>query len=272
MALVAAFGALGAYVFWAVRVCSDRKEQVVVSEVRVRVLDADSLRLVTPEDVERWLEADSIAIYGVPVGDLDTGDVEDALRSRLFVRGARAYTDLDGTLHVEITQREPAVRVISRRGCDFYLSEDGMVLPSRGITPVYVPLVTGDFMLPFRGGFTGDLRRLSAFTKKHNQSYNYLLKLINFVGMLSSSPFWDAQVVQVEVVGSDSGASPQVELVTRVGGHRILLGSIDDPQLVAQKLDKLEMFYGEVLGRRGWDAYTTVELGNRGQIVCRRVR
>lgn len=264
------FGALGAYLLWAARVCSQGKEGVLVSEMDVHVADADSLCLVTVKDIHSWLTQDSLEVYGVPVDVLNTGAIEEALRSRTFVRDARAYTGLDGVLHVEVAQRIPVMRVITRSGCDFYMSPEGIVLPVKGIKPVYVPLVTGDFALPFRNGFSGDVRSLTPFTKKHNVSYVYLRKLINFVGVLSGSPFWDAQVVQIEAVGSGGDAEPGIELVTRVGSHRILFGSIDNERLVVEKLDKLMIFYREVLGRKGWDTCTTVEVGNQGQIVCRR--
>jgi hypothetical protein len=56
-----------------------------------------------------------------------------------------------------------------------------------------------------------------------------------------------------------------LELVPRTGNHTVRFGTADD---VEQKLDKLLTFYENGLRNIGWDAYRTISVEYKGQVVC----
>lgn len=270
-------GGLIAYTVYAARRCSHYKEQQRVAEVRVEVLGSDSCTLITPQDVLVWLEEDSIRLDSMSVALVRTDEIEKSIGARPFVDGVTAFRQLDGLVHIEVGQHVPVVRLITDDGFDAYLSADGSVLPNYAGSPVYVPVVTGRLILPFEPGFSGDPAALSPFTKKYNQNYHYLLKLLKFVRLLSSDDFWDMRFVQIHVDGTAlaPGQEPVMELVPRMGDHRIIFGDLGgDSESVeenaARKLNALLLFYEEVLSRTGWDACSVIDLRYRGQIVCRK--
>lgn len=285
---IVVWGAILAYVVFAAHRCSEEKNAIRVADVNIRVLDGDVYDLVKEETVAAWLEADGYTLAGAPLTAVNTNEIEDYLESQPFIDDASVWAEIDGTLNIEVTQRSPIMRVRTAQGRDFYVSDDLRILPYRPGSPVYVPLVTGNLALPFDSDFSGSLESLPEAVKKSDQNYLYLLKLITFVRQLTEDPFWDAQIVQIDMDGtgiavSGNGADaarapegtgrntywrePEVELVMRVGNHRVLLGTLDDTQ---EKLGKLMLFYDKVLPNDGWDAYRTINLKYEGQIVCRR--
>jgi len=54
-------------------------------------------------------------------------------------------------------------------------------------------------------------------------------------------------------------------MLPQVGNERIEFGK---PERVAQKFDKLMIFYKEILPRMGWNKYSRVNLEYEGQIVA----
>ena len=56
--------------------------------------------------------------------------------------------DYSGTLRVSISQREPLLRLLTD-GTNSYVTADGYVFAAPKASSLYVPVVTGDYRLPF---------------------------------------------------------------------------------------------------------------------------
>jgi hypothetical protein len=137
-----------------------------------------------------------------------------------------------------------------------------------------------------RRGVLAQLRRVERLgtelrekEKNSQQSLRFLSKLANFVKFIEASDFWSVQIVQIDVasgVGTgrangsggkgETWTEPQLELIPRAGDHTIVLGELDGTE--RQRLDNLRLFYRRTLWHEGWDAYTTVNIKYRNQIVC----
>ena len=100
--------------------------------------------------------------------------------------------------------------------------------------------------------------------KKLQKRYEDFLKLINFVKYIEQDSFWRAEIVQI-VASTMSSGDLYLELVPRTGNHTVRFGTADD---VEQKLDKLLVFYENGLRNIGWDAYRTISVEYKGQVVC----
>jgi cell division protein FtsQ len=73
---------------------------------------------------------------------------------------------------------------------------------------------------------------------------------------------WSAFIDQIEV--KPKGA---LVVIPRVGGARIHFDSLDD---LEGKLNKLEVFYREQIARGNLNAYKTIDLAYKDQVVAQR--
>ena len=72
--------------------------------------------------------------------------------------------------------------------------------------------------------------------------------------------FWSAHVEQIYV--NNYG---EIELVPKVGDHKIIFGTSDQME---EKFWKLKTFYKEGLNYTGWENYDTLNLKFENQVVC----
>ena len=81
-----------------------------------------------------------------------------------------------------------------------------------------------------------------------------------FALFLQENDFWNNQIEQIYV-----NPDNEVELIPRVGNHRIVLGSFADFE---EKLDNLRLFYEKAIPKVGWEKYSIISLKYKDQIVC----
>ena len=84
--------------------------------------------------------------------------------------------------------------------------------------------------------------------------------LYKFALFLEEDDFWNDWIGQI-YVDSDNN----VELIPRVGNHKVVLGTFDDYQT---KLENLRLFYEQAIPKVGWEKYSEINLKYKNQIVC----
>ena len=100
--------------------------------------------------------------------------------------------------------------------------------------------------------------------KKLAKNYEDFAKLLTFVKSLERDDFWSAEVVQIVVRTTPSGAM-EIDLIPRSGRHVIRFGRLERTK---EKLDKLLRFYRKGFSRMGWERYRTIDVRFTDQVVC----
>lgn len=266
---VVAWAAIIFYIAWSTGLGRRERDAITVQRLTVTVADSADIAIIGSRMVEKWITDASLWPIGERANDLDTRAISDAVASHDFVKSVRTFVDMDGTVEVIVRQREPVMRIITDSGYNFYITGDSYIVPVTGRAPHYVPVVTGDFGLPFDKNFSGGLDAIPVSEeKKWNENYIFLGKLINFVKYIRSNDFWNSQIVQINAISNSArGASrePEIELVPRVGDHVVLLGSLEG---YSEKLDRLMVFYTGALNREGWNNWNYINLKYDNQVVC----
>lgn len=249
-----------AYLIVAANYCSRKESGLRCTGLNVVVRDSAKLGFITPAVVRNILVGEGIALTGRPMDSINLIRVRQALVDRAYIKRARVYTSMDGKVNVEIEQRAPLLRVQSDNGYRFYVSSDGYILPVQRYFFVDVPVITGNPEFDFGRDFAGAIDGMATVEKKSSKNYIFLQNLINFVGFLNRDPFWNGQIVQINVLEGN-----EVELVPRVGNGIILLGELDNYE---EKLDKLFRFYKRGLAYEGWNRYGYINIKFKDQVVC----
>lgn len=263
------WGALIAYLVFATRYCKEQQREELLNMVNIVVADSGKLRTVSSEMVRGWLEEEGVPLEGSPLRQINTKRISEVIGAHVFIASTKAWIEQNGTLNIEVSQREPVMRIITDNGYDFYVSHDYWIIPPQTGKGEYLPVVTGKFDLPFEQGWFGSLEDILAEEeKKSDGNYSFLFKLINFVKLTNGDPFWKDAIVQFVVTreeGAPTWKEPVIELVPRIGDHIIAVGTLDDAE---QKLAKLRLFYDNVLVYEGWDLYKVINIKYNNQVVC----
>mgnify|MGYP000963269271 CR=1 FL=1 len=225
------------------------------------VIDYDSAAVfITPQEVKTHL----ISMFGNPVGqrlnEINLQSIENMLQTNAFISEAQASIDLSGKLSIEIKQKKPLVRVQTKNGQQFYLTEEGLMMPISEHGIERTPLASGeifDYYLSVRN-FNNENSTVEDTLIKRS----VLFKVWYLAGKIKKDPFMAALTDQIYV-----NEKAEFELVPRVGGQLIVLGDIDH---IENKFVKLKALYSESFNQVGWNKYAVINLKYKNQVVCTR--
>ena len=85
--------------------------------------------LITKKDIDSLILKTAGMVKGKPLGYINTGSIEGAIRKQAYVAKVRVFENNEGAIFVQIRQREPLLRIINRKYESFYLDESGALLP-----------------------------------------------------------------------------------------------------------------------------------------------
>lgn len=233
-----------------------RCDQVVI---RINYGAADTL--VTRSDVDSIILRTAGIVKGKPLGYVNTGAIEKAIRRQPYVARVTVFENNKGTVFINIRQREPLLRIINRSYESFYLDESGVLLPVNPNFSARVLVANGFIDDSYRKN--PDFR-VNILALPDSVMYDSLLtSLYRLTMYVSRDPFLKGQIAQVYV--NELG---EFELIPRVGNHIILLGSTED---LDAKFRKLMAFYKYGLNRIGWNKYNVINIKYKNQVVCSKI-
>ena len=244
-----------AYYFVALGFVSERRNGQICTDIKVMVLDSALSRFVTANDIHQMVENSAHKMRGVLFDSINIPKLEQRLSEFPPIRRVDIYKTVDGTVHINITQRTPIVRVINRYGDSFYLDELGEMLPHSNRYCAHVIAANGYINLrPAQENYNVFAAEAAPGRR------NIMRELFDLACYINNNKFWKAQIQQIYV--NEDG---DFELVPLVGNHVIVFGAFENPD---DKFSKLESFYRNGLNVKGWNTYNMINLKYEGQIVA----
>lgn len=228
------------------------KKHHICTKVNINISDSNNSGFLSAEEIKAILEKDKLYPLNRQLSSIEPRKIEEALKVGPFVDTAQCYITENGHINIRISQRMPIIRIKNNKGEDYYLDDNGGILPNSKYT--------SDLIIA-----TGDISKWFA-----HFAITPMAKAIN------KSEFWLNQIEQINV-RPDRG----IELVPRVGSHIIFIGylpirrnkaandkGIDE--FVTKKLERTEKFYRYGLSQAGWNKYSYIDVEFDNQIICKR--
>lgn len=234
---------------------ADKKSELLCNDLHIQMKDTLDAGFLKKTDVENLILQEESEILGYPVGRINTRKIEKKLRSLPYIKSAEIYYDLEGILFVDVVQRKPVARVITRSGESFYLDEEGYLFRPRGVFTPHILIGNGYFPVSRELAKAGNLSELS--DKKEFSKWNDFLNLSCFI---ERNEFWKSQIVQVFL-----NSKGEFELIPRVGAHQIIFGEAKE---IPEKFEKLMTLYKDGLDYEGWNNYGKINLKYKNQVIC----
>ena len=84
---------------------------------------------IDKEEVDNILKVHKHQLVGRNMESINLHDLENKLKANPFIESAKVYADMDGVIKVEISQRQPILRIMNQFDQDFYIDQHGLKIP-----------------------------------------------------------------------------------------------------------------------------------------------
>lgn len=227
---------MSGYILFASFYFSEGRQDMSCKSLQVVVKDSLEKHFISESDLVGLLKKKQLDPRNKPMKSINTELIEEELLKNEMISDIQAYKTPAGIIKLEVIQKMPILRILSANG-NYYVDNQGTTMPISSRYVAYVPVVSGYVEKSFA---VSDLYKFALF--------------------LQENEFWNDQIEQI-YVHSDR----EVELVPRVGNHRIMLGTLDGFE---EKLEHLKLFYEQAIPKMGWEKYSMINLKYKNQIVC----
>ena len=206
--------------------------------LRVEVTDSLDRRFVESEELRRLLAREGLLPEGKPMQEVSCQTIEECLRKHDMVRTAECFKTYQGGVCVRVTQRVPALYVVSNEGA-YYVDNDRQIMPIRRTIEVDVPL------------FKGAVGKRAAMEE-----------YFDFAQWIISDRYWQSRIQYVQVVHPK-----HLVLHQKDDKGKIILGDLSQYEL---KLEKLQKLYAKEADYMNEMNYREFDLRYKGQVIGRK--
>jgi cell division protein FtsQ len=182
---------------------------------------------------------------GLNLNRIPLKQIETRLSGHPFVKSVESYIGQKGIVKINIEQHQPIARLVRPLAAHGYITKEGKVIPT---SSSYTSR-----SLILEGRYAEYLMEIGEIDEKMPE----LLGLIRFI---TEDEFWNAQITSVEL-----NSRTDIRLYQQVGNQAIEFGDAHD---VESKFERIQLFYKEILPRKGWNTYSRVSVKYKDQIVC----
>ena len=225
---------------------------IKLKNVQINFIDDNLHEFITKSQVNSMLSLMGIVEQVTLKNEIDLSHIEEKLLNHSAINSAEVYFNNNGNLQVNIKKRTPIARFVSPvYEKNFYIDENGFLMPLCSTYVSRVPIFSGKINLPERLNLyvLDSLHKSPDFQKIYKMS-----KLIN------NDSFLKSQIVQIHI--NNNG---YFELIPRIGNQRILFGSIENME---KKFKKINLFYKNGPQPKDLNKYDTLNVLYENQIIC----
>jgi len=221
-----------------------KKAEVICKDVRVYI--PGNQYFIDKQEIDNILQVKDHSLIGRPIDEINIQKLENRLKANPFIESAKVYIDMDNIIRVEISQRQPILRIMNQFDQDFYVDAHGLKIPLSENFTARVLAANGYIDEPFAG----------KVDTLHTAIAAEVFKTADYI---RNDSLWSAQIAQIYV-----DQNHEIELIPRVGNQRIILGNADS---LDAKFHNLYLFYKKALPQAGWGTYKSINIKYANQVV-----
>jgi cell division protein FtsQ len=243
VALIAVFGVLFIAILIKARL---QAGESVCNEIQVNVKNADKFQFIAENEIIDFINNNGKdVVINQRLKDVSKSEIEARIEQSEYIEKADVFTNFEGKMRVDVTQKNPIYRVFNNNGVSYYVSNKGESIPiSSKFTPRLIVA-------------TGNLSK--QLTSKNLKIREDLLELVAFI---NESSFWEAMIGQIEVANNGDFL-----LYSKIDEHVVNIGNTDN---LEDKFKYLQIFYKEAIKNVDWKQYEEINLKFKGQIICKK--
>lgn len=222
-------------------------------------VDGENSLLIESELISR-LERKNLLFVNQKVEELNTENIERFIGEMEEVKNARVYSYLDGSWTITVELRKPIAHIFNPSGENFFIDENGFKINSSLDHTARVLVVTSDKRIEILEKSVDDI--INNDSLKTIQKISNVYRISNYV---CNDPLMRSLIGQIHLKNNGDFV-----LIPIVGEQKIIFGTAYSNEDIAEKFEKLKLFYKEAIPFEGWNKYSEISLKYDGQIVCKK--
>lgn len=221
------------------------RQQTVCTGMVIKINSPDGKLFIDQKEVAAILTQEMRGKVQQKLSSIDLRKMEERLHKEVWIQEVQLFIDNEGLLHARIEERVPVARIFDTQGFSFYIDSTGMNLPLSTTDRADVPVFTG----------------VPALNKNNEKLYKKAIAgVIRISKALDTDAFWKAQAASVDVLPNG-----KFELYPVIGSHIVDLG---DTAQINEKLNRLKLFYREIMAKKSINAYSKISVAFQNQVVA----
>ncbi|WP_162534241.1 cell division protein FtsQ/DivIB [Candidatus Cardinium hertigii] len=187
-----------------------------------------------------------IPLTGQPIKAINSYLIRDKLAMQPLIKKAVVCKTWPSTLHIALETKQLLARIIipeCPNDKQLYLDENGSILSLNTAPLCRLLVVSAD-----------TLHTIAAAMQSADKGLWMLLH------QLYQDRFLRSQITSLQIAPNHF-----ITLGTQIGNHQILFGKTEN---IHEKLEKLYVFYKEVIPYKGWHAYRQINVAFANQLIC----
>ncbi|MBO4654742.1 MAG: hypothetical protein J5644_04275 [Bacteroidales bacterium] len=205
---------------------------------------------VSDADIRQMIEDNQIEIVGVPLKDIDLEQIAQQLEQNPYIKTVNEVRFSSTKLRIVVTLKNILLHVYTQDGNQYFVDEEGFMLPFSLVVQENVPVANGKITDAFVNG------------RNVQESPTNLHRVFRIASYMNSNDFYRAQFRQLFVTTSN-----EVILVPTVGRHKILFGTDKNME---EKLFNLQQTYQQGLAYLGMDQYASLDLRYKNRVIAKK--
>lgn len=236
------------------------KEKTVLAEnLSVAVVNTEENNFIDETDVKEFFNERKDSILNAQLKNINVNELEKALNSHPAIENADVAVDINGDVNINVTQRNPLVRVINMDGESYYIDDKSKLMPLSDKYTARVIVASGFILEPFAQRYEFSVNEI-AKNEKFNK-VSVLDDIYTVAEYITKDSVLTSLIHQINVTNDK-----ELELYPSIGNQKIIFGEAKD---IAEKFNKLKLFYTEGLNKTdGWNKYSTINIKYKNQVVC----
>ena len=242
--ILAAWLLVGSGMIVLLAAASKKQKQHLCKDVTITIKGDSKQVFIDKKEIQNQLKLTAKgSLINKPLSGISLSQLENRLKDHPWISKAQLYFDSRNILHVAVVERIPIARIFTTTGQTFYIDSTGHRMPLLENINLRLPIITN----------------FTSAKKLHASDSLMLNDITRMVSYISAHLFWSAQIAQFDITHERT-----FEAIPVVGNHIIKLGTAEG---FAKKLDKLYLFYQNIISKTGFDKYKAIDLQYQDQII-----
>jgi cell division protein FtsQ len=205
---------------------------------------------VKEADIQQMIEDHHIETIGVPLKDVDLEQIAQHLQENPYIKTVNEVRFSSTKLRIVVTLKNLLLHVYAQDGSQYFVDEDGFMLPFSMAVTENVPVANGKIPDAFVPG------------KNVKNSNSNLHRVFKIAAYMDNDDFYRAQFRQLYVTNTN-----EVIMVPTVGRHKIFFGTDKNME---EKLFNLKQTYQQGLAYMGMDQYASLDVRYKNRVIAKK--